>query len=196
MRKKGWIKIDHEMGGNLRGVFDSTEIDKILKTGFLKFVNSEEFMNKSPEEFWVDGYERELRWMILQRNLLVELLENALSRVLGPAENAAFPERIDIIGEKDGDGYLAVTELEKEFLSFLLNPDAEVLVKWEDLDAYELVLTARPRTPAVDEELETQIKEIKAAYDGKTKDEQLGQLHKDFKKAIDAIRNAREERKH
>ena len=143
MRKNGWIKSDHEMGGNLRGVFDSTEIDKILKTGFLKSVNSEEFLNKPPNEFWVDGYERELRWMILQRNLLVELLENALSRVLGPAEKAAFPERIDIIGEWGGD---AVTDLEKEFLSFLLNPGTVTLVKWDDLDKYEIVLTARPRT--------------------------------------------------
>lgn len=177
------------MGDNLRGVFDSTEIDKILKTGFLKYINSKEFLNKPPNEFWVDGYERELRWMILQRTLLVELLENALSRGLGPVENAAFPERIDIIGEKDGDGYLAVTELEKEFLSFLLNPDAEPLVKWDDLDKYELVLTARLRTTVGDEDLETQIKDIKATYDGMTKDEQLGQLHKDFKKAIDETRS-------
>ena len=44
-----------------------------------------------------------------------------------------------------------------------------------------------------DEELEKQIKEIKAAYDGKTKDEQLGQLHKDFKKAIEETRSAHKE---
>ena len=190
MRKNGWIKSDHEMGGNLRGVFDSTEIDKILKTGFLKYVNSKEFLNKPSEEFWVDGYERELRWMILQRNLLVELLENALSRVLGPVEKAAFPDRIDIVGEPGSE---AVTDLEKELLSFLLNRDDKIVVPWEDLDAYELVLTARLRTPAVDEELDNQIKEIKATYDGKTNDEQLDLLLGDFKKAIEETRSTHEE---
>lgn len=89
-------------------------------------------------------------WGLAQRNVLAKVLEEAIERTIGRSvlftDTTGF-NAIEILSDNVNDPEADLPrDLEKTILQTLLRSDDGSYISWEDIEEYELILSARART--------------------------------------------------
>lgn len=126
----------YELSEAIEGIFSPYKMRAPFEEAFRLFLASE----VDAGQLLFDVY-----WSLTERNVLAKVLEEAIDRTID--RNVPFTDRpisilSDDVNEPEAD---LPRDLEKTILQTILRREDGSYISWEDIEEYELILSARQR---------------------------------------------------
>ena len=129
-----------ELIQSIGGILNPYEMRGPFEEAFRSFLSSEVDASQFLFSIW---------WGLTERNVLAKVLEEAIERTIDrsvPFTDTVGVNSIDILSDNVNEPEADLPrDLEKTILQILLRSDDGSYISWEDIEEYELILSARAR---------------------------------------------------